>query len=395
MIADRLKPFGTTIFTEMTLLAQKHGAVNLAQGFPDFDGPDFVKRAAVEAIQAGRGQYARMFGDPALNAALAAQWKRLTGREVNADTEVTVTSGCTEAIAAALLGVLNPGDGVILFQPYYDSYRACVAMAGGRPIFVTLRPPEAGGPGISRAPFEFDEAELKRAFEQGPRAIVINTPHNPTGKVFSSMELELIAGLCREHGVVAITDEVYEFLTYDPERPHVRLATIEGMADRTITLSSLGKTFSLTGWKIGWAIASPELSRAVRAAHQFLTFATATPLQLAAAAAIEHGQEYIQGLVKEYAAKRAYLANEIASMELTVFLPEGTYFIMVDHRRAGKADDLEFCRFLTERVGVAAIPPGVFYDEPSLGRTLARFAFCKRWETLEEAVKRLRRLWKA
>jgi len=395
VIADRLTPFGTTIFAEMTLLAQKHGAVNLAQGFPDFDGPDFVKSAAIEAIRAGRGQYARMHGDPALNAALAAQWKRLTGSVVNPDTQVTVTSGCTEAIAASLLGILNPGDGVILFQPYYDSYRACVAMAGGRPIFVTLRPPVGEEAGIDERPFTLDEAELERAFAERPRAILVNTPHNPTGKVFSREELSLIAKLCAKHGVIAITDEVYEFLTFDPARPHVRLAMLPGMEDRTITLSSLGKTFSLTGWKIGWAVASAELSRAVRAAHQFLTFATATPLQVAAAVAVERGGEYIPGLVAEYRAKRDYLCNEIAALGLRVFRPEGTYFVMVDHRKAGHTDDVSFCRFLTERVGVAAIPPSVFYDDRSLGRTLARFAFCKKDATLEEAVKRLTQMWNA
>ncbi len=393
VIADRLAPFGTTIFTEMTLLAQKHKAVNLAQGFPDFDGPDFVKQAAIDAVSAGRGQYARMFGDPILNSALAAQWKRFTGRDISPDTHVTVTSGCTEAIAATLLGLVNPGDGVVLFQPYYDSYRACVAMAGGQPIFVTLRPPaHDGSDGIDSRPFTFDERELERAFEQRPKAILINTPHNPTGKVFSREELSVIAALCQKHGVIAITDEVYEFLTFDAARPHVRMATLPGMEDRTVTLSSLGKSFSLTGWKIGWAIASPELSRAVRAAHQFLTFATATPLQIGAAAAVERGGEYVRGLVAEYAGKRDFLASTLAALGFRVFMPEGTYFLMVDHRSAGQPDDVAFCRYLTEHVGVAAIPPSVFCDDPALGRTLARFAFCKKQETLDEAARRLAKL---
>ena len=392
-IADRLAPFGTTIFTEMTLLAQKHKAVNLAQGFPDFDGPDFVKQAAIDAVGAGRGQYARMFGDPILNSALAAQWKRFTGRDINPDTHVTVTSGCTEAIAATLLGLVNPGDGVILFQPYYDSYRASVAMAGGRPIFVTLRPPQSdGAAGIEFRPFTFDERELQRAFEQRPKAILINTPHNPTGKVFSREELSTIASLCQKHGVIAITDEVYEFLTFDPARPHVRLATLPGMEDRTVTLSSLGKSFSLTGWKIGWAIASPELSWAVRAAHQFLTFATATPLQIGAAAAVERGGEYVRGLVTDYAGKRDFLARALAGLGFRVFMPEGTYFLMVDHRSAGRPDDVAFCRYLTEQIGVAAIPPSVFYDDPGLGRSMARFAFCKKQATLDEAAGRLEKL---
>ena len=390
--ADRLAPFGTTIFTEMTRLALQHGAVNLAQGFPDFDGPEFVKRAAIDAINAGRGQYARMSGDPALNAALAAQWARFTGQTIDPDTQVTVTSGCTEAIAATLLGLINPGDGVILFQPYYDSYRAGVAMAGGRPLCVTLRPPPGSGAGIVEQPFTFDEAELRRAFEQRPKAVLVNTPHNPTGKVFTREDLALVAELCVKHNVIAITDEVYEFLTFDGSRPHVRLATLPGMAERTVTLSSLGKTFSLTGWKIGWAIASPGLSKAVRAAHQFLTFATATPLQVAAVAAIEHGTAYIGELVADYARKRRFLAGRLAELGFRVFMPEGTYFIMVDHGGLKLGDDVAFCRYLTEHVRVAAIPPSVFYDDPALGRTLARFAFCKKQETLDEAARRFGKL---
>jgi aspartate/methionine/tyrosine aminotransferase len=397
-IVDRLKPFGTTIFTEMTLLAVKHKAVNLAQGFPDFDGPEFVKRAGIAAIESGRGQYARMFGDAALNGAIAGWWKKWTGIAIDPDVNVTVTSGCTEAIAAAILGLVNPGEKVILFQPFYDSYRACVALAGAEAVFVTLRPPPAFREAATHEPFTFDEGELRRAFESGARAILVNTPHNPTGKVFSREELGLIAELCQKHGTIAITDEVYECLTFEARLPHVRLATLPGMADRTVTLSSVGKTFSLTGWKIGWAICSAELSKAVRAAHQFLTFATATPLQLGAAVALSSPETegYLRELAKDYAAKREFLAEALAGLGLRVFMPAGTYFVMADHSevggRLGLADDVAFCRYLTETVGVAAIPPSVFYDDPKEGKSLVRFAFCKKQETLDEAVKRLGRL---
>ncbi|MCC6228604.1 MAG: aminotransferase class I/II-fold pyridoxal phosphate-dependent enzyme [Phycisphaerales bacterium] len=391
-VAARLAPFGTTIFTEMTRLAQRHSAVNLAQGFPDFDGPDFVKEAAIDAIRAGRSQYARMFGDPGLNSALAARWESLTAQRVDPDTQVTVTSGCTEAIAATMLGVINPGDRVVMFEPFYDSYRASAAMAGAEIRFVTLCPPVDLCAGhVTTAPFWFDMGELERAMT-GARAILVNTPHNPTGHVFSRDELERIAFLCAKHNVLAITDEVYEDLTYGHE--HVRLATLPGMSERTITLSSLGKTFSLTGWKIGWAITTPDLSRAVRAAHQFLTFATATPLQVGAIAAIERGSDYVAALRARFTQGREFLATTLASLGFGVVMPRGTYFIMADHtevsRRMGVAGDVEFCRELPARFGVAAIPPSVFYDNPQHGRPLVRFAFCKKQETLEEAATRLR-----
>ena len=402
-VAERFRPFGTTIFTEMTLLANKHGAVNLAQGFPDFDGPEFVKRAAADAMGvggSGQNQYARMFGIPALNAAIAAAWQVRTGQAIDPDRQVTVTSGCTEALAATMLGLVNPGDEVILFEPYYDSYIAGVAMAGGVPRIVTLRPPEG-----SDGQFRFDADELRRAFTGRTRLILVNTPHNPTGKVFTRQELALIAELCIGHNVVAVTDEVYEHLTYDPALPHVSLAGLPGMAERTVTCSSLGKSFSLTGWKIGWAVASPGLSKAVRSAHQFLTFATSTPLQHGAAAALSMGPEakaYLGGLIAEFSRGRKYLGDALAALGLRVFWPAGAYFIMVqwtDARTGGGqrlgdrfADDAAFCRWMTEHVGVAAIPPSVFYTNREHGRSLARFAFCKKYSTLEEGVRRLKKM---
>ncbi len=389
-VSERFAPFGTTIFAEMTRLAQEHGAVNLSQGFPDFDGPGFVRQAAARATTGGdpsANQYARMQGLPALNEVIARQWAERTGIARDPSREVTVTSGCTEALAATFLGLLNPGDEVVMFEPFYDSYRACAAMAGAGVKFVPLRPGLGAGGG-----FGFDESELRAAFTGRTRAILVNTPHNPTGKVFTRHELEIIARLCNEHDVLAITDEVYERLVYLEERPHVSLATLEGMAERTVTLSSLGKTFSLTGWKIGWAIAPTGLSAGVRSAHQFLTFAVATPLQHAAAEALTNGEEYVRGLVEEYRASREFLAGVLERTGLRVFPTEGTYFIMADHSALGFEDDVAFCRHLTSEIGVAAIPPSAFYSRKDLGKHLVRFAFCKKRETLEEAAKRLERL---
>ena len=376
-LARRLEGFGTTIFTEMTRLANEHGAVNLAQGFPDFDGPDFVKEAAVEAIRQGRGQYARMSGIPEIHAALAAKYSRDYGLDYAADTEFTVTSGATEAIFAAIQGTCEPGDEVVLFEPYYDSYRASVAMASAVPRFVTLRAPD----------WSFDPEDLARAFTDKTRAILLNTPHNPTGKVFTRADLEAVAALCRERDVLCITDEVYEHILYDGE--HVPMAALPGMRERTITISSFGKTFSLTGWKIGWAVAPPALTAAVRAAHQFITFATATPLQHAAAAALSVGPEYYEGLASSYRRKRDFLVSELQNLGFLVEPPAGTYYVCADFRPLGFDDDIVFCRHLIENVGVAAIPPSVFYENTRHGKTYARFAFCKKEETLREAVRRL------
>lgn len=374
----------------MTRLAAEHNAINLAQGFPDFDGPEFLKRAARDAIEGGQNQYARMPGLPLLNEAVARWWWDATGRGVDPGAEVTITTGCTQGIPSAILGLVNPGEEVVLFEPFYDSYRACVAMAGATPRYVTLHaPPEGAG---RSAAFAFDEGELRRAFNPRTRAVLVNTPHNPTGKVFTREELEVIARLCVEHDVVAITDEVYERLVYDAGAPHVRLATLPGMADRTVTLSSLGKTYSVTGWRIGWAIAPPHLTRAVRAAHQFLTFCVTTPMQHAAAAALTDGEPYVASLVEELRGSRDYLARALEGLGFRVFHAAATYFILADFRRVARgrfADDAEFCRWLVSEVGVAAIPPSAFYAESDEGRSMVRFAFCKRRGTLEKAVERM------
>lgn len=376
-VSARLAPFGSTIFTTMSRLAVEHQAINLGQGFPNFDGPDFVKEAAIEAIRAGHGQYARSFGVPDLNRAIAGFAAADCALSIDPDREVTVTSGCTEALAATFLGLINPGDEVVLFEPYYDSYRACLSMAGAEPRFVTLRPPD----------FAIRPDELRRAFTARTRAIVVNTPHNPTGRVFTRAELEMIAGLCREHDAMAITDEVYERLVFEGE--HVRLATLDGMWERTVTLSSLGKIFSLTGWKIGWAVAPAHLTEGVRAAHQFLTFATATPLQHGAAAALAAPASYYQRYRDDYRRRRDLLVDGLASLGFEVYRPQGTYFVLADHTRFGCADDVAFCTHLIETAGVAAIPPSAFYHDPADGRKLVRFAFCKTEKTLQEALRRL------
>ncbi len=383
MASRALAPFGTTIFATMSRLALEHRAVNLGQGFPDFDGPEFVKDTAARALFDHPNQYAPMPGLPVLREAIAARFTRDTGLPCDPAAHVTVAAGCTEAIAATVLGLCNPGDEVVLFEPFYDSYRACVALAGADARCVALRPTAAGG-------FGFDADDLAGAFGPRTRAVLLNTPHNPTGKVFTRAELQLIADLCRRHDAVAVSDEVYERLVYDPSRaPHVSIATLPGMAERTVVLSSLGKTFSFTGWKIGWSVAPAGLTSGIRAAHQFLTFAVNTPMQHAAAAALAREADYVPGLVKTLDANRLALAGALEGLGFTVHPTQGTYFIMADHARFGFADDVAFCTHLVEKIGVAAIPPGVFYARPELGRRLVRFAFCKKPETIAAAIERL------
>ena len=378
-VSSRLRGFGTTIFSEMTRLANEHQAINLAQGFPDFDGPEFAKEAAIAAIRAGHGQYARVTGLPELHKKLSAKYRHDWGLDYAAETEITVTSGATEAIFDAIQGVCDAGDEVILFEPFYDSYKASVAMAGAVPRYVTLHAPD----------WTFDERELEEAFTRKTRAIVLNTPHNPTGKVYSRRELESIAALCVDRDAICITDEVYEHLVY--EGSHVPMAAIAGMRDRTITISSFGKTFSLTGWKIGWAAAPPRLTAAVRAAHQFVTFATATPLQHAAAAALDAPRSYYDELRESYRAKRDYLSSELARLGFDVMRPAGTYFCCAGYAKFHPGDDAAFCRWLTTEIGVAALPPSSFYGKSDEGKSYARFAFCKKDETLREGIARLRR----
>lgn len=375
-VSKRLAPFGVTIFTEMTELARRHDAVNLGQGFPNWEGADFVKVAAVQSIQAGdRDQYPPSPGLPELRDALAAFYGPLLGRTIDADDEVTVTSGCTEALAASMLGLIDPGDEVIVFEPFYDAYPADVAMAGGVLRTVTLRPPD----------FTLDIDLVRDVVSPRTKAIIVNNPHNPTGKVFDAPELAALAEICREHDVIAICDEVYEHMTYGV--PHLRLASYEGMWERTLTLSSLGKTFSLTGWKLGWAIGPPHLTAGLRSAHQFLTFTTPTPVQIGGIAAMTASEDFYTEMRRSYVAKRDLLATGLESVGFDVHLPQGTYFLMASHPAA--SDDRAFCRRMAEEAGVVAIPPSVFYGDPREGSGLVRFAFCKDEKTLSEALDRL------
>lgn len=381
-LCSRLQGFGTSIFAEMTKLAIANEAVNLGQGFPDFDGPDFVKEAAIEAIRNGRNQYCRSFGIPELNSAISEHQKRFYGLDYDPSTEITVTAGATEAIFATLQALCEMGDEVILFEPFYDSYRASVSMVGAKERVIPLRHPD----------FSFDSEVLERAFGPRTRLILLNTPHNPTGKVFSRAELEHIAQLCIKHDVIAVTDEVYEHLVFEGE--HICLATLPGMRERTVVLSSAGKSFSFTGWKVGHACAPPELSAAIRTAHQFITFCNASPFQPAIAQAYRAPDSYFEELHSEYAARRRLLCDGLADIGFGVIEPAGTYFVQTDIRPLGYEDDVEFCRMLPVKQGVAAIPTSVFYDQRRDGRHLVRFAFCKTTPVIEAGLERLASLKK-
>lgn len=382
-LARRIAGFPTTVFSEFSALAQQHGAVNLGQGFPDFDGPPEVKQAAIRAIEGAVNQYAVGSGAPALRQAIARHARRFYGQELDPDAMVSVTSGATEALFDAIVGTVNPGDEVILFEPFYDSYEASVRIAGGEPRFVLLRPPDEAHPA-----WWFEDGELERAFSPRTRMIVVNTPHNPTGKVFTRAELARIAALARKHDAIVLSDEVYEHIAFTP---HLRPATLPELADRTITVSSAGKSFSLTGWKIGWAIAPPGLRKAVQQTHQFVTFATASPLQAAIATALELPDAYFQSLQRDYLRKRDLLSAGLSRAGFRVFPVEGSYFALVDLAQEGVEDDFSFCRQLITETGVAAIPVSAFYGEAhkAFGRRFARFAFCKTDPVLEAAVERL------
>ena len=379
--AVRVSGFGTTIFTEMTALANQYNAINLGQGFPDFAAPDFLKQAAQAAILADINQYAPANGRFRLRAALAQKMAGQYGMSIDPANEITITHGATEAIFAAIMGLVDPADEVILFEPFYDSYVPSVVMAGGVPRVYTLRPPD----------WPIEQDTLAALFSHKTKAIVVNSPHNPTGKLFSRAELTMIAELCRQHDVIAITDEVYEHIVFDG-RSHIPLATLPGMADRTVTISSLGKTFSVTGWKVGWVIAPPPLTQAIFRAHQFITFSGAAPFQEAAAVGLETAVSYYDELAHLYRHKRDFLLNALSSAGLTPITPAGTYFVMVDISDLNFPDATAFCRYLTTEIGVAAIPPGTFYLDPAEGASLVRFAFCKTEETLTQAAERLQKL---
>ncbi len=377
-LTTRLQGFGTTIFAEMTALATEHGAVNLGQGFPDFEGPEEIKEAAIAAMRAGHNQYCPSHGIPALRQAIAAHQKRFYDLDYDADREVTVFAGATEAIAATLLALCEAGDEVVLFEPFYDSYRATVAMAGASPRVIPLRDPD----------FRYDPELLELSIGPKTRVLVLNSPHNPTGKVFSRAELEHIAKLCIQHDVLVLSDEVYEHLVFEGE--HVPISSLPGMKERTVSISSSGKTFSLTGWKIGWATASPDLTRAIRTSHQFITFCNGTPFQHGIAHALRMGDDFFDTFLSEYRVRRDKLCAGLRDVGFTVLEPAGTYFACVDIRSLGFSDDKTLCRLLPETVGVAAIPNSAFYLDPRRGRHLVRFAFCKTDPVLDEGVARLR-----
>jgi N-succinyldiaminopimelate aminotransferase len=380
LLNARLAGMGTTIFAEMSALAETTGAVNLGQGFPDTDGPREIAAAAAAAIMEGRGnQYPPGPGIPELRQAVAAHQKRFWGLDVDPDSQVLVTAGATEAIAAALIALLEPGDEAIAFEPYYDSYAACIAMAGATRVPVTLRPPD----------FRPDLDALRAAITSRTRLILLNTPHNPTGVVFTPDELARVAALACEHELLVVSDEVYEHMVYDGV--HLPIVSLPGMAGRTVTISSAAKMFSFTGWKIGWVTGSPELVTAVRTAKQFLTYVTGGPFQYAVAQALALPDGYFASISADLRVKRDFVCAGLAEAGFEVYRPAGTYFVTTDVRPLGYADGMEFCRDLPRRVGVVAIPSVVFYDNTGAGRSQVRFAFCKQRGVLAEALTRLAR----
>ncbi|WP_200826951.1 pyridoxal phosphate-dependent aminotransferase [Thermomonospora echinospora] len=382
-LVSRMQGFGTTIFAEMTALAVRTGAINLGQGFPDSPGPEAMLERAVAAIRAGDNQYPPGPGVPELREAVARQRVERYGLGYDPDGEVLVTVGATEAIAAAILALAGPGDEVVVFEPYYDSYAAMIALAGAVRRPVTLRP-EGGR-------FTFDPGELRAAVGPRTRLILVNSPHNPVGTVFTRAELEVIADVCREHDLTAVTDEVYEYLTFDGAG-HVPLASLEGMRERTVAISSAGKTFSATGWKVGWITAPAPYVRAVQTVKQFLTYTASAPYQRAVAYALGHELGWVQGLRKSLEAKRDRLVAGLEAAGFTAYRPQGTYFVQADIRPLGFTDGMELARALPERAGVVAVPSQVFYDHAAAGAHFLRFAFCKRDHVIDEAVERLAEL---
>jgi N-succinyldiaminopimelate aminotransferase len=378
MIAERLRPFGTTIFTEWSALAARTGAINLGQGFPDIDGPAEIVDAAAAAMRGGANQYAPLAGVPELCSAIAEHQRRRYGLDVDPAAGVQVTFGATEAIAAAMLGLLEPGDEVVVLEPAYDSYAATIAMAGATRRLVTLRPP-----GFA---LDLDELAAAAAGER-VRMLLLNSPHNPTGRVLTRRELDGVARACVEHDLVAVTDEVYEHLVFDGE--HVPLATLPGMAQRTLTISSAGKSFSFTGWKIGWCSGPPQLVGAVASAKQYLSFAGGTPFQHAVAGALADAERHVAPLRRSLQVGRDSLCAGLRAAGFGVCVPQGGYFVNADVAPLGIEDARSWCRELPGRAGVVAIPTSAFYADRSAGRTLVRLAFCKRPEVIDEAVARL------
>jgi aspartate/methionine/tyrosine aminotransferase len=371
--SNRLANFGESVFATWSRIATENDAINLGQGFPDFDAPDFVKDAAIKAIQDGENQYSRPAGHPLLVQAIADIFEF----PVDPMNEVTVSCGSTELISNVILGLVNEGDEVLVIEPFYDSYTACLAMVGASVKIVTLHAPD----------FTLDEAELRAAFSDKTKMIIVNSPHNPTGRVFTKEELSLIAELAIQHDALVLSDEVYDKLVLTGK--HIPIATLPEMRQRTITLRSLGKVFSVTGWKIGWAVAPQRLTEGIRCAHQFTTFCAATPLQVAAATALRAPESYFEAYTTEYRQRRDVLVEGLRSVGFNVHSPEGTYFVLADHTPFGFADDVAFCHHLAKQCKVVGIPPSAFYSQSDEGKGLVRFAFCKGLDTLKKAVDRL------
>jgi aminotransferase len=381
MLAKRVQYFSESVIREMTRLAQKHGAINLGQGMPDFDPPAEVKEAACRAIRDGYNQYAITWGAPALRQAIAAKARRFNGIDCDPDVHITVCCGATECMMATMLALIDPGDEVVIFQPFYENYAPDALLTGAKPVWVRLHPPD----------WRFDPDELRRAFGPKTRAVIVNTPNNPTGRVFTREELSIIAGLCQEHDAIAIADEIYEYIRYT-DAPHISIATLPGMAERSVTISGLSKTFSITGWRLGYCIAPPEITAGIRKAHDFLTVGAPHPLQMAGAAALALPAEYYEKLRSDYQRRRDILLSYLREAGFVFHAPEGAYYVMTDVSALGGTDDHAFVRRMIEEVGVSAVPGSSFHAPPEEGRTKVRFMFAKRDETLHEAGRRLLRL---
>jgi aspartate/methionine/tyrosine aminotransferase len=385
-LSDKVEHFTESVIREMTRQAMLHGAVNLAQGFPDFPAPAEIKRAAQEAIAADVNQYAITWGAKSLRNAIARQMQEWQGIPVNPETQITVCCGSTEAMISTLLAVCNKGDEVVVFEPFYENYGPDAVLSGAKPVFVKLRPPTTPG-----GEWTFDEAELRGAFHPQTKAIIVNTPNNPTGKVFTRAELELIRDLCVEFNVLAITDEIYEHILYDGAR-HISMAALDGMSERTVTINGLSKSYSVTGWRVGWAVAPPAITKAIRKVHDFLTVGAPAPMQEAGAAALALPPTYYENLANGYKGRRDRLIPALEEAGFRCFLPRGAYYVMTDISAFGFSDDVAFTQHLVKEIGVAAVPGSSFYNDPRDGAKQVRFAFCKKDVTLDEAGKRLKKL---
>jgi aminotransferase len=387
----RIQQFPESIIREMTRVALNVGAINLSQGYPDFPAPQIVKDAAAKAIAEDWNQYSVTWGLKPLRDAIAAHYQRRYEMDVDPDKNVVVCCGATECMIAAMLGVVNPGDEVIFFEPYYESYIPNCFITQSTPRFVTLYPPSPERGGDGGGVWEFDPDELRRAFNHKTKAIIVTSPHNPTGKVFTREELQLIADLCIEHDVIAVTDEIYEFITYDGAQ-HIPIATLPGMADRTITISGMSKTFSVTGWRLGYAIASEDLMIGIRKAHDFMSVCAATPLQVAGIAMLGLDDDYYAHLRHDYSLRRDKALAMLRDVGFKPVVPQGAYYIMADFSAISDEDDLTFGLRMAREIGVACVPGSPFFSRPELARNIVRFAFCKKDETLDAAAERLQKL---